>query len=367
MRIVILAAVVAACGAPPARPRAPTSKLQMKLREAGIERLVAVTRSGDATAMRALFGDSVTFGGAWFADPTCRTRLAVAGKILPPHYEVFARCLATLPLTASTRTSAHPEIALVSYAPGIELEVLFGGSVEAPKLRWIGYVARGPREGEVPTFTQAAFEALRVDPQPLVLDAATRARVDDELRDQKIKHLYSWFKVCADTQGTITHVQRSATSSIVAQRAFEAQLRTWKLQPVRLGAEPSAVCALIRAGDPPVDRDSDALPILLSRPHVLYLAQWISKQLAGERFLTPPDGEKFDIMRAGASPVLGIVQVCYDTRGHAESVAMLRSTGFAGYDRRLVTEIRKWQVQPVVVDGQAVPFCTTATFVYSQR
>ncbi len=46
---------------------------------------------------------------------------------------------------------------------------------------------------------------------------------------------------------------------------------------------------------------------------------------------------------------------------------MIRSSGFARYDRRLEYFIRQWIYSPYLVDDKPVPVCTAVTFIYSQR
>ena len=53
--------------------------------------------------------------------------------------------------------------------------------------------------------------------------------------------------------------------------------------------------------------------------------------------------------------------------GGIASVHQLKSTGFSAYDAKIQREMRTWRYRPFVVNGKAVPVCTSVTFIYSQK
>ncbi|HSN26214.1 MAG TPA: energy transducer TonB, partial [Kofleriaceae bacterium] len=90
-------------------------------------------------------------------------------------------------------------------------------------------------------------------------------------------------------------------------------------------------------------------------------------RIAGEKLITPDDEDKMRIQNAGIRRLVGAFKVCIDPSGRVEDVQVLRPTGLATYDQRIITEIRHWQYQPYLDDGEPKAVCTAATFIYSQR
>jgi hypothetical protein len=282
----------------------------------------------------------------------------------------FARCLATLGLAPATRPSAHPDVSLVSYGP-FELEALFGGTVQDPKLRWIGYVSRIDQDDSLPTITQSAFETLRIDKTPVTLDAPTRKKIDAELAGLPFRNkpVFSYFKVCIDAQGHVADVRARTTSSLVARFAFEQQLQTWTLRPFEIAGQGIPVCSLLAiGGDAESARD---LPSGTPSAHAgeLQVAPWIfePRRAGGEKAVFPDDEDKQRITNSGTTAIIGIVHFCVTVKGDVESATLMRSTAFAGYDHKLVESVKRWRYRPLELDGSPVPACSIVQFIYSQR
>ncbi|HSN28113.1 MAG TPA: hypothetical protein VLT45_17625, partial [Kofleriaceae bacterium] len=87
--------------------------------------LASASQAGDVAAVRRMLAPSVVNGGLWFADPTCEAELAVPGQVGGGRLDELARCLATLKLEAGSRADALPDVAVLRYAPGFELEAQF--------------------------------------------------------------------------------------------------------------------------------------------------------------------------------------------------------------------------------------------------
>ncbi len=88
-------------------------------------------------------------------------------------------------------------------------------------------------------------------------------------------------------------------------------------------------------------------------------------RIEGNPQISPPDTVKQAIARAGADSVKGMVKMCLDREGRVRSLNLLRSTGYAEYDQRLVAGMRGWRYHPYRLDsGAAVPVCTVITFIY---
>lgn len=90
-------------------------------------------------------------------------------------------------------------------------------------------------------------------------------------------------------------------------------------------------------------------------------------RIAGDKLIVPTDADKTMIHNSGQSRFLGSFKLCLDTRGEVANVAMLKSTGIFGYDRRIERTLYSWRYRPFLVDGQPTAVCTAVTFIYSQR
>jgi len=119
-----------------------------------------VASSGNVTAIRHLLRAPLEYGGIWFPDATCRQHFPAMGVISDDEgLDALAKCIAQLPLTAGTREIIDG--AIVTYAPGFELEVRTFTMRGGTWIRWIGYVSRRAFQDSLPTIDPAVFESLR--------------------------------------------------------------------------------------------------------------------------------------------------------------------------------------------------------------
>ena len=89
-------------------------------------------------------------------------------------------------------------------------------------------------------------------------------------------------------------------------------------------------------------------------------------RVKGDKYIVPDDATKRDIGRSGKDKVIGSYKLCVDVNGDVASVKMLKSTGFPGYDFKIVDEMKQWGYRPYMINGAAVPVCTAVTFIYTQ-
>jgi hypothetical protein len=89
-------------------------------------------------------------------------------------------------------------------------------------------------------------------------------------------------------------------------------------------------------------------------------------RVAGTRSIVPDVDTKVEIMNAGLDKVIGSFKICVGVTGIVNSVSLLRTTGFAAYDEKILREMRAWGYSPYRVNGVAVPVCTGVTFIYRQ-
>ena len=85
-------------------------------------------------------------------------------------------------------------------------------------------------------------------------------------------------------------------------------------------------------------------------------------RLHGDKAIAPDD-------KSGLSgkKLVGSFKLCLDETGQYESGVVLRSTGIANYDAKIVREMMTWAYQPFLIAGVAAPVCSAVTFIYTQH
>lgn len=92
------------------------------------------------------------------------------------------------------------------------------------------------------------------------------------------------------------------------------------------------------------------------------------QRIAGDKYIQPDDKTKVSIMQSGKDKVIGSFKLCLSELGDVRSTTMLKSTGFAAYDRKLETEMRTtWRYRPFQINGRNTAVCTAVTFIYTQQ
>ena len=74
-------------------------------------------------------------------------------------------------------------------------------------------------------------------------------------------------------------------------------------------------------------------------------------RIEGNPRIEPPDSVRQAMARAGQDKVKGLVKMCLDREGQVRSLAILRSTGHAEYDQRLLAGMRSWRYRPYRFDS----------------
>ena len=340
-------------------------------RDAALAKLTARVESGDERTIRALFADSVGFGGMWFSDPDCRAQFMGAGRLEGPALATFVRCLTTVPIERGDRQHAYRDVGVLTYAPGIEVEVLFERDNDDDiKVRYVGFAGRSGTKDALPTVSEQALLALRVDPAPVALDDATRVEIDAERASQPRtptpNPIVVWFKLCIDAQGTVTSARPRWTTSLVAQDAFAAILSTWRFQPFVLGGQPTPVCALVHLGDPTPPGRESRLPGTVpdeAGGRVVVANLLLGKRVAGDELdsITIREAQRLKKLgsRPGEASTFTELLLCVDETGKVDRVQLLRSSGLPSYDRRLLGAIATWRFAPLRSRGRPVPACAS--------
>ena len=314
------------------------------------------TLPSDALSLRKLMHGSLTNAGIWFADPACQAQFARPSEVQEPQLDAFAKCLADLHMHSSNRRDPLPDVAVLSYAPGLEVEVLFAVRDDEPQLLWIGPTSHRDRNEGPLSITPAALDALRIgdDSQPLVAGLGP--------------HDGAWIEVCLDETGAVKNVRALDASSVKAANAIRSAALAWKFQPFALAGMATHVCSLLvvpsfagRALFPypnPLGADGSEPPVTLGAGAL--------HRVSGDIAIQPDDATKVWIQRNRSAGAIGAVQFCIDEKGHVTSARMIRPTGYKDYDRELLAGVKQWDYAPHVEDGVAIRVCAAANFIYSQ-
>lgn len=326
-----------------------------------IARNTLVAASGDERTIRKLLRDEVMNGGLWFPDPECVRQFPAPGPIHEDRLDAFAKCLATLKFEASEREDPFIDVAVMTYAPGIEVEALVvDDGHRGFRLGWIGYSARRNLADALPTISAHALETLRTAGDP------------NAFPDVHDDRAYAWLKICLDATGEVTSVHVRETTSLADGRAFAAAAQTWKFKPFVVGGKAIPACAMERLQSPPTTkpvREVLPLPVAAGDEETVIVATKAMEahRVAGEKLVMPSDRTKIEMQQRGVGRVIGAIKLCIDENGTVTRVKPIRSTGFPAYDAVIVQAVSRWRYSPVIDEGHAVPVCTAVTFVYSQN
>lgn len=375
--LVVLAALCGTAVAKPAwrppPPRTDAAELSDRLEDA--------IRRHDAATIQSLLADPLQFNGLWFPDAACAKRFGSNATADAAGVRSLARCLAQLTPIATTRKSSLGTGAILTFAPGFELEVMFRGD------KLVYAASLWPREADrgVPTLTTQAFEALRKT-GTTQLDAVLAKTLDGNAS--------AWIKICLDKTGTITaKFLASSHPTTAAGEAFLAATADWSFRPFTHRKTPIAACsftllnypaanvpatealpvpAVTLASGSTTDRGSPIFDDLESPydftgiqisgatpPRNIAPSALEANRLRGSKKIDPDTFTQVEIAKAGRSTTVASVKLCVDTNGTVTSVAILKSSGFRAYDAKLVREVRRWAFRPF-----STPVCSAATFVW---
>jgi periplasmic protein TonB len=107
---------------------------------------------------------------------------------------------------------------------------------------------------------------------------------------------------------------------------------------------------------------SDAPP-KPQEPKVVPQVALEAQRISGEKDIQPPNDVATQIARSGKGTV-GVVKMCLAAGGSVQKLNVLKSTGYPGYDNKIKSKMREWKYRPFMVNGKAVPVCTSVTFIY---
>jgi hypothetical protein len=342
--------------------------------------LVSAIRGHDPKAIAALLARPLAHGALWFPDAACTKRFGAPAMLTTDaDIHAFARCLATLQLEATTRQSTDPLDVVLTYKPGVEVEVRF---TTAAKVSSFG--ADWALAPATPMLTAQAFEALRKT-GTTNLDAAIGTLLEHEVASSG--SAASWLRICLDPKGNVVSAHALAPAAIAP--VFEAAVADWAFQPFIHRGIALAVCSnsllsypaasaptfevlppppappgVVAQPAPELDLDEDDLAGPPSVPPQNIPPTLLeTMRVSGTKLITPDAVTRQQIAKA-ARRVIGSFKLCISTTGAVSSLGMLKSTGFAAYDAKITREMHTWKYRPYLVSGVATPVCTAVTFIY---
>ncbi len=321
----------------------------------------------DESNFRKLLASDLTSGGLWFPGADCQAQFGRAGVIGPESYDAFARCVATLHLRPTGRVHWLDDASVLTDDAGFEIEA----HVADGKLDYIGFAGRAPGMPDLPTITPTTLESLRTAGAPtdtISADEADNAK-PSRLRDNK--PFGEYVRICLDETGALRTVMPGAAADPRAAAAFARVVRTWKFQPFVVAGTPTAVCAITSLEYPAPPRPPTPRlpkpPALSKAGNLVYNVSPTDLKLErvqGEKAVVPDDKDK---IRLKNRRLIGSFKLCVDEMGRYEKGTILKSTEVPRYDAKLARAIMAWRYRPYLVDGKAIPFCTAATFIYTQK
>ena len=343
-------------------------------------RLAEAMRDHDTGDIAALLADPMQFDGLWFTDASCAKRFGGRGTVEKGDIRTLAKCLAREKLIATTRRSSLPGGTILTFEPGVEIEVVFKAD------RVVYAASLWPRDAErgAPTLTVQKFESLRV---------AGTTQLDAKLAGKITGTATAWIKVCLDAAGTVASSRVLEAKPAPAGDTFVNAIADWQFKPFARGtacslsllsypANSAPAVEVIPASPTPVavervSFDDDLVDIFdfsgapttgsLSTPQNIPPSLLDARRVHGTRAIEPDAATKATIKRSASGAVTASLKVCADTRGKVNAVSLLKSSGHRAYDRKLERDVRAWEFRPFMVGSRVVPVCSAFTFTYRAR
>lgn len=352
---------------PPIVPRPDVNELAARLAEA--------IRTRDIAGVQAMLADPLVHDGLWFADARCAKRFGKQGTIEKHDVRALAKCLVQQKLIATTRRSGAAGGAILTFAPGIEIQLVF----KADRVTYAGALWPSDADRGKPTLTVQALEALRT---------AGTTQLDAALAGKLTGTASAWIKVCLDPSGAIASTVVAESKPAAAGDVFLAAIRDWSFKPFANGRAacgltlltyPAASAAAVEVvpASPALPRndritvDDELLDLLDHQPTSVGSLQpnvpsslLEQQRRKGTRQIDPDATTKVAIARAGLVRVTAAMKLCVDAAGKVASVTQLKSSGFADYDLKLAREMRAWAFKPYLVRSKPTAVCTVFTTIY---
>jgi protein TonB len=103
------------------------------------------------------------------------------------------------------------------------------------------------------------------------------------------------------------------------------------------------------------------------KPKVVPQVALKANRISGNDQVAPPESVRLLMVKQGESKLVATSKMCLTKAGAVASVNMVKSSGYAEYDQKILAEMRRWKYRPFTVNGKAVPVCTAITFIYRMQ
>lgn len=103
-----------------------------------------------------------------------------------------------------------------------------------------------------------------------------------------------------------------------------------------------------------------------SAPKIVLQHVLEQSRISGEKQIIPSEADKLKIRRDDKSQVIASMKMCLNAGGTVSRVNVMKSSGYPGYDAKIRSTMRQWRYKPFMVNGKAVPVCSSVTFIYRQ-
>jgi hypothetical protein len=75
-----------------------------------------------------------------------------------------------------------------------------------------------------------------------------------------------------------------------------------------------------------------------------------TNRIAGTKLILPDDKTKKEFRQSKRDKMIGSFKLCIDEQGAVDRVSLLKSTGFAAYDAKIILEMNAWAYRPYQVN-----------------
>jgi hypothetical protein len=219
---------------PPPPPRTDPAELAARLAE--------VIRDHDTSGVASLLDPQhpLQFDGLWFTDAACAKKFGGRGTLEKADVRTLAKCLAREKLIATTRRSSLQGGAILTFEPGVEVEVVFKND------RLVYAASLWPRDADrgAPTLTAQKLESLRT---------AGTTQLDSALSGKLAGNATAWIKVCLDANGIVTSTHVVEAKPTAAGDTFVNAIVDWRFKPFARGPACSLSLLAYPANSAPVE------------------------------------------------------------------------------------------------------------------
>jgi protein TonB len=90
-------------------------------------------------------------------------------------------------------------------------------------------------------------------------------------------------------------------------------------------------------------------------------------RIRGNKLIVPDSFVTRAMESDGETRVSTTIKLCVDTTGKVAAIDLLKSSGYPGYDNKIMTEAKDWAFRPIEIDGKPAPACSVLSFIYTRR